>query len=168
MPSGQGGHPANVVMLTLRRVRGAAADLAPDPRPVRCITSLSGYNRQGGGDGKRGYGPEGDLQHLLRRTVSWCITRRSTRSCSAGGSPSTVPASGWSTPAGAGAAYGVGSRMKIGHTPRHDHGGAVGGARRRPVPRPIRSSNVEVPTQVPNVPAESLHPPRELERRRRL
>ena len=57
--------------------------------------------------------------------------------------------------------------MKIGHT-RAMITAALSGALDDVPYAPDPVFNVEVPTQVPNVPAESLHPPRELERRRRL
>ena len=59
---------------------------------------------------------------------------------------------GWS-----GGAYGVGSRMEIGHT-RAMIAAALSGALDDVPYAPDPIFNVEVPTAVPDVPADSLHP----------
>ena len=89
MPTGVGGHPKNIVMLTadafgvlppIARLTPGAGDV---PLPVR-LHGQGGRHREGR------HRAAGHLQHLLRRAVPAAASRRSTRSCSARRSRSTT------------------------------------------------------------------------------
>ena len=93
VPSGLGGHPANVVMLTadafgvLPPISRLTARRRDVPLPVR-------LHREGGRHREGRDRAEGDLQHLLRRAVPAAAAEHATRRCSARGSRSTSRASG--------------------------------------------------------------------------
>ena len=93
-PSGQGGHPTNVVMLTADAfgVLPPIARLTPGAGDVSLPLGLHGQRRRHGEGRHRA---EGDVQHLLRRAVPAAATRACTRRCSASGSRSTDRGCGW-------------------------------------------------------------------------
>ena len=68
VPSGQGGHPKNIVMLAADAFGVLPPIVATDSRR-RDVSLLVRLHRQGRRDREGGQGSEGDLQHLLRRAV---------------------------------------------------------------------------------------------------
>ena len=90
------------------------ARLTPDGGDVSLPLGLHGEGRRHREGRDRA---EGDVQHLLRRAVP--AAARPSRYATMLGEThraASARASGWSTPAGRAAPYGVGQRMKIAHT----------------------------------------------------
>ena len=94
-----GGHPKNVIFLTARRVRRAAAGQQADAGAGDVPLHLRLHGEGRGHRGRR----EGAASRRSRRASagrSWSGTRRSTPSCSPRSSASTARRPGSSTPAG--------------------------------------------------------------------
>ena len=165
-PSGRGGHPQNVVMLTadafgvlppISRLTPEGGDLS---LPVRLY-------RQGRRHRKRRDRADGDVQHLLRLAVPAAAASSGTRRCSASASPGTrarvwLVNTGWT-----GGPYGTGHRMKIAYT-RAMIRAALSGALDEVAYERDPVFNVEVPTACPGVPERRSETAEYLERRRGL
>ena len=155
VPSGQGGHPSNIVMLTCD-----AFGVLP---PISRLTAagamyhfLSGYTAKVAGTEKGITDP--------KATFSTCFgapfmvhhptvyARLLGERIAAHGAKAWLVNTGWT-----GGAYGVGTRMKIGHT-RAMIAAALSGALDDVPYAPDPVFNVDVPAYVPDVPGEGLRP----------
>ena len=157
MPGGQGGHPANIVMLTADAfgVLPPIARLSPEGAMYHF---LSGYTAKVAGTEKGVTEPQRDLQHLLRRAVPAAQSerlrpdaRRADRHAT--GARVWLVNTGWT-----GGPYGVGSRMKIAYTRamiRAALSGALDGVGLRSA---TRSSTSRCRPRCPDVPAAVLDP----------
>ena len=96
----------------LRRLRRAAAG-QPAVAGAGDVPLHQRLHGQGGRHRGGRHRAAGDVLALLRRPVPGLAPDASTPSCWPRRCSSTRPTSGWSTPAGAAAAYGVGKRMKL-------------------------------------------------------
>jgi len=155
VPSGQGGHPANVVMLT--------ADAFGVLPPIARLTPagamyhfLSGYTAKVAGTERGVTEPKATFStcfgapfmvwdpNVYAKLLGERIARHQSRVW--------LVNTGWS-----GGPYGVGARMKIAHTRAMVHAALSGALDTVQYERdPI--FNIDVPTSCPNVPAEVLKP----------
>ena len=99
VPGGQGGHPANVVMLTADAfgVLPPIARLSPEGAMYHF---LSGYTAKVAGTEKGVTEPSATFSTCFGAPFLPLESERLRPRCSASGSPPTRPACGWSTPAG--------------------------------------------------------------------
>ena len=154
-PSGQGGHPDNVVFLTADAF-GVLPPIARLDTEQAMYHFLSGYTAKVAGTERGVTEPRAAFSAcfgapFLPRpaTVYADLLGRKTRAHDAG---IWLVNTGWT-----GGRYGVGSRMKLGHT-RAMLGAALGGALDK-VPHTVDPVfGLRVPTVVPGVPSEVLLP----------
>jgi phosphoenolpyruvate carboxykinase (ATP) len=154
-PSGQGGHPKNVIMLT--------ADAFGVLPPVSRLTPeaamyhfLSGYTAKVAGTEKGVTEPKATFSTCFGSPFLPLVPGR--YATMLGERIATHKARVWLVNTGwTGGAYGVGKRMKIGHT-RAMIGAVLSGALDRVGFERDKIFNVDVPTSCPDVPPEVLKP----------
>ena len=155
VPSGQGGHPANIVMLTA----DAFGVLPPISRlsPAAAMYHfLSGYTAKVAGTEKGVTEPQATFSTCFGAPFMvhhpTVYAKLLGERIAAHGAKVWLVNTGWT-----GGAYGVGSRMKIGYT-RAMITAALSGALDGVAYAPDPIFNVDVPASVPDVPAAALRP----------
>ncbi|MXZ73145.1 MAG: phosphoenolpyruvate carboxykinase (ATP) [Acidobacteria bacterium] len=155
VPSGRGGHPANIVMLTC----DAFGVLPPISRltPAGAMYHfLSGYTAKVAGTEKGITEPKATFSTCFG--APFMVHHPTTYAKLLGDRIASSGARVWLVNTGwTGGAYGVGSRMKIAHT-RAMISAALSGALDDVPYAPDPIFNVDVPTAVPDVPREGLQP----------
>jgi phosphoenolpyruvate carboxykinase (ATP) len=155
VPSGQGGHPTNIVMLT--------ADAFGVLPPISRLTAegamyhfLSGYTAKVAGTEKGVTEPKATFSACFGAPFLPLAPSRYARMLgeriARHGSRVWLVNTGWT-----GGAYGVGTRMKIAHT-RAMINAALSGALDKVAYEKDPLFNLEIPASCPGVPAEVLNP----------
>ena len=155
VPSGQGGHPANIVMLTCDAF-GVLPPIARLTAAGAMYHFLSGYTAKVAGteegitDPKATFSTCFGAPFMVHHPTVYA--KLLGERIAAHGARVWLVNTGWT-----GGAYGVGTRMQIGHT-RAMIAAALSGALDDVPYAPDPIFNVDVPAHVPDVPGEGLRP----------